>query len=110
MSHQLPADDIEASLAELWQEALKRDAIGVQENFFEAGGNSLIATELFLKIRASFPAVNTVITLYEYPTISSLAGFVHRQTSQSSKNKTEKVLHERGQKRRQKLRAKQRIS
>jgi oxalate---CoA ligase len=45
----LPANEIEASLAALWQRLLQRAEIGVEDDFFEAGGDSLLAAWMLIE-------------------------------------------------------------
>ncbi|MCP4176266.1 MAG: hypothetical protein GY756_00700, partial [bacterium] len=47
-------NEIEESLVEIWKEVLGLDRIGVLDNFFEIGGNSLTATKLLLRINRIF--------------------------------------------------------
>ncbi len=44
-----PADQLETQLAELWQKLLQRDDIGVEDDFFEAGGDSLLASQMMVE-------------------------------------------------------------
>lgn len=48
----LPVEALEIQIAEIWQRLLKRDDIGVDEDFFEAGGDSLQATEMLLELES----------------------------------------------------------
>jgi oxalate---CoA ligase len=47
-----PEGDLEWLIAEIWQRILGRTDIGVDENFFEAGGDSLMTTEMFVEVEA----------------------------------------------------------
>ena len=49
-----PASELERSLAELWQDALGIESVGVHDDFFELGGNSLLATQLVSRLRDEF--------------------------------------------------------
>ena len=49
-----PRGPIEEALVGIWSEVIGREGIGVQDNFFEVGGHSLIATQLFARIRVTF--------------------------------------------------------
>jgi amino acid adenylation domain-containing protein len=64
---------VERHIASLWAELLERPGVGLGENFFEAGGNSLLATQLFVRLHAAYPRIASVVTLYEYPTVQALA-------------------------------------
>ncbi|MCY7297445.1 phosphopantetheine-binding protein, partial [Alteromonas sp. a30] len=47
-----PRNDIEAHIAELWCELFKLEQIGIHDDFFELGGNSLLATSMLAHLQA----------------------------------------------------------
>jgi acyl-CoA synthetase (AMP-forming)/AMP-acid ligase II len=47
-----PSGSLEAVIIELWERLLRRTDIGVDENFFELGGDSLLATTMLLEVEA----------------------------------------------------------
>ena len=51
---ELPADDIEKRLALIWQDVLKQKDIGVNDGFFDLGGDSLLAMHLLMMIEKDF--------------------------------------------------------
>ena len=63
----------EGLLTGIWEEVLKRERIGVEENFFEAGGHSLLAMRVMTRIKHVFGAELPVRALFESPTIRGLA-------------------------------------
>jgi amino acid adenylation domain-containing protein len=65
-----PSNDVEVALVEFWQEILNIDGIGVQENFFELGGNSLKVVKLFEKIKNNIYPDITIGQLFSNPTIN----------------------------------------
>ena len=68
-----PATDAERQMAALWCEVLKKDAVGMHDNFFALGGHSLLAIRLLGKIAKAFGKRLTLRTLFENPTVSALA-------------------------------------
>ncbi|HLN61118.1 MAG TPA: beta-ketoacyl synthase N-terminal-like domain-containing protein, partial [Symbiobacteriaceae bacterium] len=68
-----PAEGLEQAVAEAWQEVLGVDAIGRQENFFDLGGDSLMAARVAGKLRELFPVAVSVGLLFEAPTVGALA-------------------------------------
>jgi amino acid adenylation domain-containing protein len=68
-----PRDRIELQLAEIWQEVLDIDIIGIDRNFFDLGGDSLLAVKLFTKIYKVFQVNLPVAILFQAPTIQQLA-------------------------------------
>jgi amino acid adenylation domain-containing protein len=70
-----PATDAERRLAEMWRELLKTDAaqIGIHDNFFILGGNSLQAIQLITLIRDAFNITLNPRDLFTYPVLGRLA-------------------------------------
>ena len=64
-----PRNDIEFRLAKIWSRLLKKEKVGVQDNFFEIGGNSLLAIRLMVQINKAFEIDVNVADLFELPTI-----------------------------------------
>jgi phthiocerol/phenolphthiocerol synthesis type-I polyketide synthase E len=71
-----PSSELEATLAGLWQEALGIAKIGVDDDFFELGGNSLVAVQLASRMRDHFQTELAIAVLFDNPTVRSLATVV----------------------------------
>ncbi len=71
-----PRDDVETAFVEIWEELLGVDQIGVQDDFFELGGYSLIAVRLFNKVKKKFGIEFPLSVLFEAPTIEKCANLV----------------------------------
>jgi acyl carrier protein len=78
-----PRNEIEQRLAELWAGVLKRDQVGVHDDFFALGGHSLLATRLIARIRDAFGLEVPLIALFESPTVAGLAAAVERTAGRS---------------------------
>jgi aryl carrier-like protein len=81
-----PAGEIEGAIAELWQELLGRDRIGVEDNFFDVGGHSLLVVRLHRRLRERLAEPVTLTDLYRFPTIRSLTEFLTRSASAPTAN------------------------
>lgn len=68
-----PANAVEAELLELWREVLGAAEVSVTDDFFELGGQSLVAARMFVRIRKAFGVSLPMATLFEAPTIRQLA-------------------------------------
>ncbi len=66
----------EVGLAEIWKEVLLVKEVGIDENFFELGGDSLSATRAFARINRAFGMELTLREMLEHPTIRSLGELV----------------------------------
>ncbi|MCM2371158.1 non-ribosomal peptide synthetase [Aporhodopirellula aestuarii] len=71
-----PQTPLEAALAEAWCEVLECDSIGRDDNFFDLGGNSLMAAQLFARLRQRFDVKLPLREIYSRPTIAMLAGAI----------------------------------
>ena len=67
---QTPSEEV---VAAIWSEVLKRDGIGVEDNFFEIGGHSLLATQIASRLREHFNTPVPVRAVFESASIAELA-------------------------------------
>jgi len=67
-----PETDAEASLCQLWSAILGVDRVGVTDNFFTLGGQSLLATQLVSRMGRLFERSISVRMLFDYPTIRQI--------------------------------------
>ncbi|MFD2670169.1 amino acid adenylation domain-containing protein [Marinicrinis sediminis] len=82
-SHYLaPRNEREQQLSVLWQEVLKLEEIGVQDDFFELGGHSLTATTLVSRINQAFGVRLTLRTFFQLATIEDVARWIEEQAEQ----------------------------
>jgi thioesterase domain-containing protein/acyl carrier protein len=78
-----PASDTERHLLRIWQEILDIDGLGVNDDFFELGGESLAAVTLFAEIEAAFRKKPALSSLLKHPTIRKLASLLDGMGGQS---------------------------
>lgn len=74
-----PRNQTEELLTEIWANVLRLDRVGVHGDFFELGGNSLLATQLVSRIRDAFKVNMPLRTLFESPTVAELAFVVEQE-------------------------------
>jgi acyl-CoA synthetase (AMP-forming)/AMP-acid ligase II/thioesterase domain-containing protein/acyl carrier protein len=67
---------LEARLVEIWKRILKLDHVGLNDNFFLLGGDSLMAVELFLKIQQALRHRLPVACLFEAGTVTEMATLI----------------------------------
>ncbi|WP_338743669.1 amino acid adenylation domain-containing protein [Actinomadura luteofluorescens] len=79
-----PRSSAERVLAEVWGEVLGVSRIGVHDNFFALGGDSLMAVRAVGRIREAFPADYTLPELFAAPTIAGCAATVERLLSEAA--------------------------
>jgi len=66
-------------LIKLWKEILEHEAFTLQDNFFEVGGHSLLLVKLKDMIAEKLKEEVTIVDLFRYPTIQSLAAFIRKE-------------------------------
>jgi hypothetical protein len=68
-----PRDDLERDLAGHWGQLLKRDQVGVHNDFFRMGGNSLQVMRVVAHVRKTYGVGVPPGYLFEHPTVAALA-------------------------------------
>jgi len=71
-----PRDAIERDLAAIWKEMLGVQQVSVDDDFFELGGQSLIALRLFNRIRKQYGVELPLSVLFQAPTIAATAALL----------------------------------
>ncbi len=83
--HYLPAETaLEKKILQLWQNALGQKRIGVKDNFFRAGGNSLLATLMLAHVHKEFGIRVNYTAFFGDPTISFIEAQVRGGTADTS--------------------------
>jgi len=77
-----PRDALEKRLVGIWQQILGVPVVGVNDDFFELGRQSLLAVSLFVQIEEAFGRQLPLATLFEAPTIKQLADVLRRETEE----------------------------
>jgi amino acid adenylation domain-containing protein len=68
-----PRSATEETLCRLWQEVLRRERVGIHDNFFKSGGHSLLAARVAARMRESFQIDVPLRRIFESPTVAQLA-------------------------------------
>lgn len=76
--YRAPGNQLEQTIAGIWQEVLGIEPIGAQDNFFELGGHSLLAVKVASRLRDAFHWDVPAGAVFNAPTVSELANMLHR--------------------------------
>jgi aryl carrier-like protein len=71
-----PLSAIEQQLAVLWRELLHVDRVGLHDNLFDMGADSLLVMQAHQRISRTLNDQLTIVDMYRYPTIAELAAFL----------------------------------
>jgi amino acid adenylation domain-containing protein len=89
-SYTAPVTAAEHRLAEVWARVLGLDRIGVHDNFFDLGGNSLRLLAVLTALREQGDGEVSLVDLFRYPSVSALAGRLDRSAVQPPGNEAAK--------------------
>ncbi len=79
-----PQTEAERIIDTIWQGVLQVEKIGINDNFFDLGGHSLLMLQVHHQLDEAFERDVSIIDMFQYPTISSLATFLSRNGSEDS--------------------------
>ncbi|MBE9052047.1 SDR family oxidoreductase [Nostocales cyanobacterium LEGE 11386] len=69
-------NEIEQTVANIWQQLIGVKQIGIYDNFFELGGDSLLGTQIISQLRQSFQIDLPLRSLFNEPTIAGISGYI----------------------------------
>ncbi|MCO7224349.1 non-ribosomal peptide synthetase [Pleionea sp. CnH1-48] len=76
-----PSNPLETELCEVWQRLLKRERVGIEDNFFSIGGDSIIGIQLVSRLRQAGYSLQ-VKDIFAAPTVAQLASWLSHNKSQ----------------------------
>jgi len=101
-----PHTEIERQIAALWKEVLGLDAVGIDDNFFDLGGHSLLVVRLHARLTEMFDKKISITDMFQYPTIDSLVRYLNHSLKAPEGDRLSLILGDRvaeGRKRMQQL-------
>lgn len=92
-----PCTDTEQRVAEIVEELLNLEGIGLEDNFFLLGGHSLLGAQLIARLREAFGVEITLRSLFESPTVAALSAELDRlRGKEAASGQDHSVLHATG--------------
>ncbi len=92
---------IERIITTIWQQALGIEQVGLYDNFFDLGGNSLIGLQVLAQLKKALHVQLPAVTLFEAPTISALTMRLQPTLPDKEEQEQRDVLIQRRQQARQ---------
>ncbi len=77
--YEAPRNPLEKKILEFWQDILQVHSIGIHDDFFELGGDSIRAGKIMARIEEAWEVELPFIRVFEYPTVLDLAILVERE-------------------------------
>jgi amino acid adenylation domain-containing protein len=71
-----PSTEVEKNITQVLVSLFQFDKIGVDDNFFEMGGNSLLAQKAISELKHQFKYTLPITKLYQFPTIAGMAAYI----------------------------------
>ncbi|NES18617.1 MAG: acyltransferase domain-containing protein [Symploca sp. SIO3E6] len=91
--YRAPSNDMEKTIAQIWQELLGIEQVGIYDNFFELGGHSLLAIQLMSRLHDIYQVKLPLRKLFEVPTITGLGDLISEKlTEDLSEDNLEELL------------------
>ncbi len=75
-----PKNDTEKQLTNIWAQVLRLEKVGINDNYFDLGGTSVLAVSIFTQIDTIFAKNLPITTLIEAPTVAKLAQIITKTT------------------------------
>ena len=71
-----PRTEVEQTVADIWRRVLQVEQVGVNDNFFDLGGHSLLVLRIHRELQETFRRDILMTELFQYPTVSALAAYL----------------------------------
>lgn len=81
-----PKNELELTILKIWKDIFNNENIGVDNNYFSIGGDSLIATSIIGKIRNKLGIKLSIRDIFENPTVNKLAIFINNNKCKEVEN------------------------
>lgn len=107
-----PSKDLEKIIAEVWQEALGVERVGIYDNFFDLGAHSLLVAEVHIQLRQVLEREFSLLDMFRHSTVHALAshlsGEAAHQDAGEAQDSTQPRAADRGQARRESMKVRSR--
>jgi acyl carrier protein len=71
-----PSNEMERKVAAIWADLFQVERVGLDENFFDLGGHSILLVQAHARLRSTVRTDLPVVALLQYPTVRALAAYL----------------------------------
>ncbi|MBZ5569979.1 MAG: AMP-binding protein, partial [Acidobacteriia bacterium] len=83
VAYEAPRTEIESTIAAVWKEVLRVEKVGIRDNFFDLGGNSLLLIKVQARLGQCLNRKLAAVELFQYPSIEALSHHLASQEDMS---------------------------
>ncbi len=87
-----PQSPLQQQLADLWSKLLSCEQIGIEDNFFDLGGHSLLMMQLIVQLNKEFAVQLSIRDLHTHPTVATLSDFILNRPTGDNEILTQQLL------------------
>ncbi|WP_420630860.1 MupA/Atu3671 family FMN-dependent luciferase-like monooxygenase [Candidatus Leptofilum sp.] len=98
-----PTNDLEQKIAEIWQQLLNVPQVGLNDNFFDLGGHSLLTVQAHRQLKEVVDKEISITDMFRFPTIRSLADYLNEDNGSNGTQKAVEQSVDRAASRREKM-------
>ncbi|AFY33179.1 non-ribosomal peptide synthetase [Calothrix sp. PCC 7507] len=91
VNYVMPQTEVERTIATIWQQILKIEKVGIHDNFFDIGGDSLLMLKVHSQLSQIFAKDLSMLDLLKYTTINSLAEYLYQSEGAEIDYRPEKL-------------------
>jgi Phosphopantetheine attachment site/AMP-binding enzyme C-terminal domain len=88
-----PGNQMERSLAAIWRAVLGHERFGVDDSFFEVGGNSLLLMEVVMRLRAQWRDSLLTVDMFAHPTVRTMAQYLTQESDNGPRPDSLRLSH-----------------
>jgi acyl carrier protein len=83
LAYMPPGNEIEKTIADTWKDVLKLDKVGINDNFFDLGGNSLDIVKVHRRLKSILNKDIPLVSMFRYTTVGYLARYFAHDEEES---------------------------
>ncbi|MCB8949260.1 MAG: hypothetical protein H6653_14715, partial [Ardenticatenaceae bacterium] len=87
-----PTNDLEQKIAEIWQRLLNVPQVGLNDNFFDLGGHSLLTVQAHRQLKAIVEKEISITDMFRFPTIRALADYLNEDGDNGTQTAVEQSV------------------